>query len=227
MNDPIKIDVVHLICQYCNTFYKSMRALRVHFKSNLHDKNVKKSSIVYDLSFAEPRTKDYYHKHWDENIIYFYDKTLSYFELCNVPLKNGTSFTINKYVWDLIQYYTISHDNRDIYPHIFVNDKIDCLHLYIYYEIFKNIPIKGYHVDHKNREKLDVSIENLRQIPPGINRNGTKMKKCTSIYKGYLMRRLPINGDVNFRLEINHIIFIMIMNYMQRIITICWSLKIN
>ncbi len=177
------IDIKNITCNYCKKSYSTLSSLRLHCQTNKqHAINVEKSNIPQDInSIRKPKINivaEKNRKKRDKNIIYKDD-------FCEVPLNNGTFVIFDIFVWELIKQYTITYSTVLKYPHIHVNDKLYRLHRFIYYDIFHRPKRLGYHIDHNNRNLLDVRSKNLREVLPSINnRNRTKLKNTTSIYKG-------------------------------------------
>lgn len=189
MSDNIKIDIQNLTCGYCDKTFISLHNLRRHCGTIYHTKNVTESGIPHDVNEIVKghryNVAEINRQERNKKVTYFYDYDLSGKKLCHVPLNNGSFIIVNKHIWKVISQYTIIGDTLKGYPSIQVGDETYYLHRYIYYNIFNRAPQLGHDIDHDNRKTLDVRIENLREVLPEINnRNRTKSKNATSIYKG-------------------------------------------
>lgn len=108
----------------------------------------------------------------------------------NIPLKDRNReivgyTTVDEDVYNHIiehQYKLYLNHN---YARIRVNHIQYLLHRYIYYHFYKNIEIKGEIVDHKDRDKLNNCIDNLRVLTATDNAyNRSKSKNASSQYYG-------------------------------------------
>ena len=110
--------------------------------------------------------------------------------LLKVLLNTGKYLEIDDFIWNKISDNTLYANKCDEYTDIMVHEKLYYLHRYIYYNVYHRVKRPGYKVDHDNRNPLDVTIKNLREVTDSVNaRNRTKAKNCTSIYKGVVYDR--------------------------------------
>ncbi len=190
------IDIKNLICHYCDRSFSVLSALKLHCTTTkIHQENVIKSGIQHDIKDIK-KIRD--HKIAENNRMKRNSQVIFIDNLCKVPLNDGSYILINNFVWDIISQYTITHNTLYEYPHINIDNNAYRLHCYIYYKIFKNVKRLGYYIDHRNNDRLDITIENLRQISPGSNnRNKTKMKNTSSKYNGVSYDKKVMDGYVN------------------------------
>lgn len=172
-------------CESCDKYVTRVDVLRNHLKTEEHRKRLERLDILKEaLENGDPT--------------------------CAIPMKNNAGDVIahaivDTKVYPLIMDFGISMSNG--YPEIYdEGGKKHRLHRYIYYILRGIIPpiSRKIIVDHKNRNKLDATMGNLREISVSLNnRNKDKRKNATSKYfgvtkvKNFFICALRYNGVCN------------------------------
>lgn len=183
MNDNIKmIDIDNFKCNYCTKKLKNFRTLQRHCRtSKTHLKNI----TEYGIKESDRKIKQYESTLSERNRTERNYKVIYEDDICKIPLSNGTYVKVDIFIYKKIKNYSLSPNDESKYVTINVNNKKILLHRYIYYILFHRAPRPGYMIDHENRNRLDATVENLREVLPDVNsRNTSKSDNCSSIYKG-------------------------------------------
>ena len=168
-------------CHICDRTYKTNKSLLSHYLTPLHQRKLNNKMLllnaddlhVYDLNLHNNKGEVIYKTKVDKDVYK------------HILLNNYSVWFTQKYVY-------IRHNN-----------KVERLHLYIYYDFHHYIkdPNKPV-VDHQNKDPLDNTLINLR--PATFNQNARNRKKCknaSSRYHGVSYHKGNQEWRVNF--EIN------------------------
>jgi hypothetical protein len=125
-------------------------------------------------------------------------------------IKNRYGVVVGETKVDIDVYPQICHYAfcfNDGYVMITVDGKLYYLHRYIYYNIYGNVrtpdtETEKYMVDHKTRDKLDNTKDNLREVKSIINsQNKSKQENTTSKFYGVSFRKVDRKWACNLKYD--------------------------
>lgn len=140
-------------CEHCNKTFKTHNTLREHCLTSKKHKEK-----IDDKNFIEPLSLNIF----ERNILERNNKVIFKDNKCIVTIFNNKQIIVDDFVWDKIKQYTISWCEYIL--KIDVENKLFSLHKYIFYGVYHRPQRLGYKIDYKNKNKLDVTIDNLAEI---------------------------------------------------------------
>jgi len=200
-------------CQTCDIYFSTKYTLEAHYDTVKHKKilenpSVKancKSCTICGITFKSrseliTHLDSKNHKKTIERITIL-NNTIN--DICTIPIRNKKGDVIGNTMIDKEIYPLIMDNAININPHgyatIYVNGSSHFLHRYVYYDLFGKIPLDDTNIDHKDRNKLNNILTNLREVTFENNaRNREKREDCTSKYYG-----VSKNGT-NWRCSLKH-----------------------
>lgn len=112
---------------------------------------------------------------------------------CSIPIRNKKGIivgytTVDKDVYPFIMNYSINKISGG-YVSIKINNKSFSLHRYIYYKLGNRKPTPNTVIDHRDHNRLNNILSNLRETTNANNvRNRDKKENCTSKHHGVSKR---------------------------------------